>query len=138
MLRGQTSAEFLLISAVGVTLLIFTIYSMSSSIRNIGPSISTARFADFLQSVYGNADMLNEGSQRIVSLDIPQDLTDYHQTRLSDGSYVSSFTFMGANFSRVTPYRLLFFPSNFTLSKGTHVARMYCTEPGEVIVEFIH
>lgn len=138
MLRGQTSAEFLLISAVGVTLLVFTIYSMRSGIGNIGPSISTANFADLLQSIYGNADMLNQGSQRIVSLDIPQDLTDYHQTQLSDGNYVSSFTFRGMNFSRITPYRLLILPSNFTLSKGMHVARMYCTEPGEVIVEFIH
>ena len=138
MLRGQTSAEFLLISAVGVTLLIFTIYSMSSSIGNIGPSISTARFADLLQSIYGNADMLNEGSQRIVSLDIPQDLTAYHQSQLADGVYLSSFTFRGANFSRLTQYRLLIFPSNFTLSKGMHVARMYSVKSGEVIVEFIY
>jgi hypothetical protein len=138
MLRGQTSAEFLLISAVGVTLLIFTLYSMRSGLGEIGPSISTARFADSLQSIYGNADMLSEGSQRIVQVDIPEDLTAYHQSRLADGSYLSTFTFRGANFSRLNPYRLLIFPSNFTLSKGRHVARMYCRKAGEVIVEFIY
>jgi hypothetical protein len=138
MLRGQTSAEFLLISAVGVTLLIFTLYSMRSSLGSMGPSISTARFADSLQSIYSNADMLNEGSQRIVSVDIPEDLTAYHQNQLADGSYLSSFTFRGLEFRRLTPYRLLIFPSNFTLSKGRHVARMYCRKAGEVIVEFIY
>jgi hypothetical protein len=138
MLRGQTSAEFLLVSAVGVTLLIFTLYSMRSGIGNIGPSISTARFADSLESIYTNADMLNEGSQRIVSVDIPEDLTGYHQSRIAEGRYLSSFTFRGMNFTRLTPYRLAIFPSNFTLSKGRHVARMYCRKAGEVIVEFIY
>ena len=138
MLRGQTSAEFLLISAVGVTLLIFTLYSMRSGLGNIGPSISTSRFADSLQSIYGSADILSQGSQRIIQVDIPEDLTDYHQSQLADGIYLSTFTFRGANFSRQNPYRLLIFPSNFTLSKGRHVARMYCRKAGEVIVEFIY
>lgn len=138
MLKGQTSAEFLLISAVGVTLLIFTLYSMRNGIAEIGPSISTAQFADSLQSIYSNADMLNEGSQKMVSLDIPNDLTAYQQTHLADGSYFSTFTFRGMNFSRVTPYKLSIFPSNFTLSKGRHVARMSCEKAGEIIVEFIY
>jgi hypothetical protein len=138
MLRGQTSAEFLLISVVGVTLLIFTLYSMRSGIGSIGPSISTARFADSLESIYGNADSLSEGSQRIVSVDIPEDLTGYHQSPVADGRYISSFTFRGVNFSRLTPYKLSFFPSNFTLSKGRHIARMYCRKAGEIIVEFIY
>ncbi len=138
MLRGQTSAEFLLISAIGVTLLIFTLYSMRSGLGSVGPSISTARFADSLQSIYGNADVLSEGSQRIVQVDIPEDLTAYHQSRLADGNYLSTFTFRGMNFSRLNPYKLSIFPSNFTLSKGKHVARMYCRKAGEVIVEFIY
>jgi hypothetical protein len=138
MLRGQTSAEFLLVSAVGVTLLLFTLYSMQGGVRSIGPSISTARFADSLETIYGNADTLKEGSQRIISVDIPEGLTSYSQTPLAEGSYLSSFTFRGMNFSRVTPYRLSIFPSNFTLSKGRHVARMQCRKAGEIIVEFIY
>jgi hypothetical protein len=138
MLKGQTSAEFLLISAIGVTLLIFTLYSMRNGIGSIGPSISTSRFADSLQTIYSNADLLTGGSQRIVAIDIPDDLTAYYQTHLADGSYLSSFTFRGVNFTRITPYRMSFFPSNFTLSKGRHVARMYSIKTGEVIVEFIY
>jgi len=138
MLRGQTSAEFLLISAIGVTLLLFTLYSMQSGMRSIAPSVSTARFADSLETIYGNADMLREGSQRIVSLNIPDGLTAYSQTQIAEGEYLSLFTFRGMNFSRVSPYRLFIFPSNFTFSKGRHVARMYCSKPGEVIVEFVY
>ena len=138
MLRGQTSAEFLLVSAVGVTLLLFTLYSMQGGLRSIAPSISTARFADSLETIYGNADILSEGSQRIISVNIPDGLTGYSQIQIAEGQYLSSFSFRGMNFSRVTPYRLSIFPKNFTLSKGRHVARMYCTKPGEIVVEFIY
>jgi len=138
MLRGQTSAEFLLILAVGVTLLVFTLYSMQGGVRSIGPALSTARFADSLETIYGNADVMTEGSQRIMSIYIPNDLTNYSQTRIADGQYLSSFTFRGMNLTRVTPYRLSIMPSNFTLYGGKHVARMYCRKTGEIIVEFIY
>jgi hypothetical protein len=138
MLRGQTSAEFLLVSAIGVTLLLFTLYSMQGGIRSIGPSISTARFADSLETIYSNADMLNEGSQRIIAVNLPDGLTNYSQRQIADGQYLSSFTFRDMNFTRLLPYRLSIFPSNFTFSRGRHVARMYCRKQGEVIVEFIY
>ena len=138
MLRGQTSVEFLLVLAVGVTLLIFTLYSLQGGIRSISPSLSTARFADSIETIYGNADVMVEGSQRIVSIYIPEGLTDYSQTQLADGQYISSFTFRGVSLNRVTPYRLSMLPGNFTLSRGRHVARMYCRRTGEVIVEFIY
>jgi|GEM_PF-3269258 hypothetical protein len=137
MLRGQTSAEFLLILAVGITMLLFTLYSIQGGLRSINPSISTARFADSLETIYSTADILEEGSERVVSINIPDGLTDYNQRRISDNLYLSTFTFRGANFTRATPYRLLILPANFTLSKGRHVARMYCFKQGEVVVEFV-
>ncbi|MEM3555298.1 MAG: hypothetical protein QXF56_01060 [Candidatus Micrarchaeia archaeon] len=137
MLRGQTSAEFLLILAIGVTLLLFTLYSIQGGLRSISPSISTARFADSLETIYSTADVLTEGSERVVSLIIPDGLTEYNQIRISDSLYLSTFTFRGTNFSRATNYRLLILPTNFTLSKGKHVARVYCVRQGEVIVEFL-
>jgi len=138
MLRGQTSVEFLLILAVGVTLLVFTLYSLQGGVRSIGPSLSTARFADSIETIYGNADVMVEGSQRIISIYVPDGLTNYSQTRIADGQYITSFTFRGLNLNRVTPYRLSILPSNFTLSGGRHVARMYCRKTGEVIVEFMY
>jgi len=138
MLRGQTSVEFLLILAVGVTLLVFTLYSLQGGVRSIGPSLSTARFADSIETIYGNADVMVEGSQRIISIYVPDGLTNYSQTRIADGQYITSFTFRGVSLSRVTPYRLSILPSNFTLSGGRHVARMYCRKTGEVIVEFMY
>lgn len=138
MLRGQTSTEFLLFLAVGVVLLLFTLNSLQGGLASIAPSISTARFADSLETIYSNADILNEGSERLLSINIPEGLTAYHQTKLSDGLYLSTFTFRGVNFSRVVGYRLLILPTNFTFSRGKHIARMYCIKQGEVIVEFIY